>query len=92
LTDEIPHSIAVGVDKLREERDRWAVQATIYVAKPTQKPIVVGHKGRLIRKVTRQAQAELKAMYEKEVDLEMWVKVEKNWDRNFWILRRLGYA
>jgi GTP-binding protein Era len=91
LKQELPHAIAVRVEDIVEEESRWTVRAVIYVDKPTQKPIVIGHKGRLLRKVKRQSEAELRAMYEKEVAVEMWVKVEPNWAGNYWIRKQLGY-
>ncbi|MFO7821049.1 MAG: GTPase Era [Lentisphaeria bacterium] len=91
LYAELPHDIDVGISDITEHPDHWDVYATIFVNRPTQKGIVIGHKGRLLRKVRRQAEKELKEMYGLPVKLELWVKVEKNWMKNFWILRELGY-
>ena len=60
--------------------------------RPSQKGIVIGHKGRLLRKVKREATLDLEAMYECKIDLGLWVKVEKNWTKNHWILKQLGYV
>ena len=91
LYAELPHDLGVGVNDIIETADHWDVYVTLYVNRPTQKGIVIGHKGRLLRKVRRQAEKELKEMYGLPVKLELWVKVEKNWTKNFWILRELGY-
>ena len=53
---------------------------------------MIGDKGQLIKWVRQQAERELKQMYGFPVKLELWVKVEKNWRQNFWILKKLGYA
>lgn len=92
LRDELPHAVAVQTDEIEEDGERWTIRATVLVDRPSQKGIVIGDKGRLLRKVTRQAEAELQAMYEKDITLQLWVKVEPNWARNHWILKQLGYV
>ena len=91
LYEVIPHHVDVGISDIVEHDDRWEVYANIYVNRPSQKGIVIGHKGRILRKVRRLAERELKEMYGLPVKLELWVKVEKNWMKNFWILKELGY-
>ncbi len=91
LRDEIPHDIAVRVDSIEEDGDHWTVYADVLINRPSQKGIVIGHKGRLMRKVTREAELEIGAMYDVKVDLKLWVKVEKGWTKNHWILKQLGY-
>ena len=92
LRDELPHAIAVWVEKFEETPDAWNARAIIYVNKPSQKGIVIGEKGRLLRKIRRAAETELAMIYERQVNLELWVKIEKNWDRNFWLLKQFGYV
>jgi GTP-binding protein Era len=92
LRDEVPHDLAVRVGEIREKGDTWTVEADILVNRPSQKGIVIGHKGRLLRKVKREATLDLESMYDCKVDLGLWVKVEKNWTKNHWILKQLGYV
>lgn len=92
LDEELPHAIAVRVDELDEQEERWDVQATVYVNKPSQKPIVIGKKGRLLDRVRKQAEKELSETYGCRVSLHLWVKVEKKWIDNFWILKQLDLA
>lgn len=92
LRDELPHAIAVWVEKLDDRQLDWSARVVIYVNKDSQKGIVIGEKGRLLRKVRRAAEQELAHMYERNVSLDIWVKVEKNWGRNFWLLRQFGYV
>lgn len=91
LRDELPHDLAVRVGDIIERKDGWTVYADVLVNRPTQKGIVIGHKGRLLRKVKREASAELTQMFDCDVKLELWIKVEKNWSKNHWILKQLGY-
>jgi len=92
LKQELPHAVAVKIDSIDESDDRWNVRADVLVDRPSQKGIVIGHKGRLLRTAKRQAEAELSEMYERTVNLELWVKVERNWAQNHWILKQLGYV
>jgi GTP-binding protein Era len=92
LREEVPHAIAVRVDTIEEDGDDWNIGADILVDRPSQKGIVIGRKGRLLRTVRRQAEAELSDIYEQNIHLDLWVKVEKHWARKHWILRQLGYV
>ena len=91
LKDEIPYSIGVEVESIAERPEGWSAEANIYADKSSHKPIIIGHKGRVLRNVRRAAEAELTEMYGKPVTLNLWVKVEKKWIKNYWILRKLGY-
>ncbi len=92
LHDELPHAIAVRIDELDEGEKRWTIRASVLVDRPTQKGIVIGKKGRLLKKVTRQASAVIGEIYGVEVELHLWVKVEPNWAKNFFLLKQLGLA
>lgn len=92
LRDELPHAVAVVVDTLDEAEDgTWNIKCTIYVNRHSQKVIVIGEKGRLLRSVRLSSQKEIKAIYDHPAKLELWVKVEPNWSKNFWLLKKLGY-
>jgi len=92
LHDELPHAVAVWVEEIDEQEKKWTVDASIYVERHSQKGIVIGEKGRLLKWVREQAEKELYEMYGVRFKLNLWVKVEKNWRKNFWILKKLGYA
>ena len=92
LHDELPHAVAVWVEKFDDTGDIWKVNAVIYVTKPSQKGIVIGTKGRILRKVKRSAEGELETMYGRPVQVELWVKIEKDWNKNFWMLKKFGYS
>jgi len=92
LRDELPHDLAVRVGEIVEAGEEWTVYADVLVNRPTQKGIVIGEKGRLLRKVKREATHELEQMFERTIKLELWIKVEKNWAKNHWILKQLGYV
>jgi GTP-binding protein Era len=92
LRQELPYAVAVGIDHITEtDNASWAVEGKIYVNRHSQKGIVIGHKGRQLRKITRRSESELAKMYEHPVHLKLWVKVEKNWAKNYFLMRQLGY-
>ena len=93
LKDELPHAIAIAIDEIEEKKSgAWAVQGTVYVDRPSQKGIVLGAKGRLLKAVCQEAKRELSEIYDRPVNVSLWVKCEKDWSRNFWMLKKLGYA
>ena len=92
LEQELPHAVAVWVEDIDEQEKKWTVDVSVMVERHSQKGIVIGEKGRLIKWVREQAEKELYEMYGVRFKLKLWVKVEKNWRKNYWILKKLGYA
>jgi len=92
LHSELPHAVAVWIENIDEQEKKWTVDATIYVERHSQKGIVIGEKGRLLKWVREQAEKELYEMYGVRFKVKLWVKVEKNWRKNFWMLKKFGYA
>lgn len=91
--EEIPYAVAVVVEefKEREPPKPLYIRATLYVEKESQKPILIGARGRMLKRIGSAARQELELLLERPVYLELWVKVEKNWSRDDRTLRRLGY-
>ncbi|MEX2607431.1 MAG: GTPase Era [Kiritimatiellia bacterium] len=92
LHQELPHSIAVWVEHLQEQENKWTIEAHVYVRQNSQKGMVIGNKGRLLKAVRGEAARDLHDIYGVDIKLNLLVKVVKDWDKNFWILRKLGYA
>ena len=92
LHQEVPHSVAVVVEEFQERReDLTYISATIYVEKASQKGIVLGQEGKMVKRIGTAARKEIEALLGKRVYLELWVKVSKKWRRDEGALRRLGY-
>ena len=92
LEEEVPHATAVVVDDYEQRPgDSLFVAATIFVEKDSQKGIVIGSGGRMIKRIGSEARRELERFTGQHVFLELWVKVRKNWRRNERFLRQLGY-
>lgn len=91
--DEIPHSVAVEVEEMKERKghDTVFVRATIYVERESQKGIVIGKKGKLLRAIGVEARKEIEALLGTKIYLELWVKVSKDWRNKESTLRQLGY-
>jgi len=93
LHQEVPHSVAVAVEEFQERReDLTYISATIYVEKASQKGIVLGQEGKMLKRIGTAARKEIEALLDKRVYLELWVKVSKRWRRDEGALRRLGYV
>ncbi|MER7547716.1 GTPase Era [Actinomadura sp.] len=94
VRDELPHSIAVVVDEMapREGRDDLVdVYAHLYVERPSQKGIIIGHKGSRLREVGAAARRQIEALLGTKVFLDLRVSVLKDWQRDPKQLRRLGF-
>jgi len=93
MRQELPYSSAVTVDKMEEIPDRnlLSIAARIHVETESQKGILIGQKGRMVKAIGRSARLELEEMFNVRVYLDLKVRVEKNWTKNSKALRRLGY-
>ena len=91
--EEVPYATAVVVEqfKEREEKNLVVIKATIQVERKSQKGILIGEKGRMLKEIGCQAREEIEALLGAKVFLELWVKVEENWREDPGALRRLGY-
>jgi GTP-binding protein Era len=93
LQQEVPHSIAVEVDEFSVRDDGMTyISAVIYVERASQKGIVLGQKGSMIKRIGQAARPEIEKLVEGPVYLELWVKVWEKWRTREGMLRRLGYA
>ena len=93
--EEVPHSVAVTIDDIREsseDSEMLDVNATIYVERASQKKIIIGSGGAMIKKIGTLARKELKLLLSQKLYLELWVKVEEDWRNKKSDLRRLGYT
>ena len=88
---EIPYAVEVETEEFLEDDDIIRIKAVIMVERDTQKGINIGHKGAAIKKVGIQAREDLEKFFGKQIHIEMFVKVNKNWRSNTYQLRRFGY-
>tara|TARA_B100000949_G_scaffold187090_1_gene169492 strand:- start:525 stop:1424 length:900 start_codon:yes stop_codon:yes gene_type:complete len=88
---EIPYSVEVETEEFFEDEDIIRIRSVIMVERDTQKGIIIGHKGAAIKKVGVEARKDLEKFFAKQVHIELYVKVNKNWRSNSQQLRRFGY-
>ncbi|MDA3907362.1 MAG: GTPase Era [Bacteroidales bacterium] len=88
---EIPYSAEVEVEEFKEEEKIIKMRANIYVARDTQKGIIIGHQGKMLKKVGTSARIDMEAFFDKKVFLELYVRVQKDWRNNERDLKRFGY-
>ena len=89
--DEIPHSVAITVDKYQESEEIDRIYATIYCEQKSQKGILIGKGGSLLKKIGTDARLELEKIIDKKVFLALEVKVEKDWRKKENLLKNFGY-
>ncbi len=92
LQEEVPYSVAVIIDEFKERSENLVyIAAIIVVERKTQKAIILGEKGRMIKKIGQAAREEIEHVLGKRVYLDLWVKVKPKWRKKEEELRRLGY-
>jgi len=91
LRHELPYGLTVQLERFAQEERGVAIEAVVWVERESQKGIVVGKGGAVLKKIGRQARLELKREYGRPVHLELWVKVRENWADSDKDLARFGY-
>lgn len=90
--DEVPHAIAVDVDEMKTRDDGMTyVRATIYCERDSQKGIIIGKRGAMLREIGGEARVDIERLLATKVYLDLWVKVKKDWRNKSGMLSELGY-
>jgi len=90
---EMPYAVAVSVEEYKEDpvKDRVRMQVTLYVEKESQKGILIGAAGGMLKEIGKAAREELEGLLGVSIYMELWVKVKKDWSRNNRFLKEMGY-
>ncbi len=88
---EIPYSVEIDTEEFIEDDDIIRIRSVIMVERETQKGIIIGHKGQAIKWVGIEARKDLEKFFGKQIHIELYVKVNKNWRNDARQLRRFGY-
>ena len=94
LDEEIPHGIAVAIDRMKKRPGRSNIidiDATIICERNSHKGIIIGKQGAMLKKIGSNARYELERMLEAKVNLKLWVKVTKNWRDSDFLIKNFGY-
>lgn len=92
LNDEIPHGIAVAIDSMKYRRKIVDIDATIICERDSHKGIIIGKQGTMLKKIGSTARFEIEKMLECKVNLQLWVKVKKDWRDSDFLIKNFGYT
>jgi len=88
---EIPYSVEIEIESFKDEKNLIKIRALIHVVRDSQKGIIIGHKGAMLKKVGTEARHDMEDFFRKKVFLELYVKVTKDWRDKPVVLKRFGY-
>lgn len=91
LDKEVPHGIAIEIDKMEEKENITNIYASIFCEKGSHKGIIIGKNGEMLKKVGSLARNDIEKMLDKKVYLELWVKVKPDWRNNNHLIKNFGY-
>ena len=96
LQDEVPHGVAVGVETMKERDNSKGetildVSATIYCERESHKGIIIGKGGSMLKRIGSEARRDIENMLEAKVNLQLWVKVKKDWRDSDFLLKNFGF-
>lgn len=91
LQEEVPHGIAVAIDRMKMEKRVMQIDATIICERDTHKGIIIGKQGSMLKKIGSTARYEIERMLDCKVNLRLWVKVQKNWRDSDFLMKNFGY-
>ncbi|MGC8740000.1 MAG: GTPase Era [Candidatus Sumerlaeaceae bacterium] len=89
--EEVPYSVFTKVEQFEERPDKDYIRVVIYVERESQKPIIIGKGGKLIKRIGMEARQDIEKLTGRPAYLELWVKVRKNWRKNDFDLRNFGF-
>jgi len=88
---EVPHSVAVSIDRFEETPEIVHIDATVHCTRAGQKAILIGHKGEKMKQIGTAARQQIEAMIERKVNLKLWVKVSEDWFESQDLMADIGY-
>lgn len=91
LEEEIPHGIAVSIESMKYRKNIVDIEATIVCERESHKGIIIGKGGAMLKKIGSQARPEIEDMLERKANLQLWVKVKKDWRDSDFLLKNFGY-
>ncbi|MCB7302814.1 GTPase Era [Bariatricus massiliensis] len=91
LNEEIPHGIAVYIDKMKQRKNIMDIDATIVCERDSHKGIIIGKQGAMLKKIGSTARYEIERLLDTKVNLQLWVKVKKDWRDSDYLIKNFGY-
>lgn len=91
LNEEIPHGIAVSIERMKARKKVIDIEATIICERDSHKGIIIGKQGAMLKKIGSNARFEIERMLDSKVNLQLWVKVKKDWRDSDFLIKNFGY-
>jgi len=91
LDEEIPHGIAVVIDRMKDFKTITQIDATIICERESHKGIIIGKQGAMLKKIGSAARFEIERLLDRKVNLKLWVKVKKDWRESDFLIQNFGY-
>jgi GTPase len=91
LREEVPHGTAVEILEMKQQKNGYNIEATIYCEKDSHKGILIGKNGAMLQKIREYSEEDIKKFLQQNLTLNLWVKVKKDWRDNSYVLKDLGY-
>lgn len=91
IDEEIPHGVAVTIESMKYSKKIVNIEATIICEKDSHKGIIIGKGGAMLKKIGSQARPEIEELLEQHVNLQLWVKVKKDWRDSDYLIKNFGY-
>lgn len=94
LKEEVPHGLAISIEKFkkREDKNMYDIECNIYVERETHKGIIIGKGGSMLKQIATEAREDAERLLDAKVNLQIWVKVEKNWREKENLVKKFGYS
>lgn len=91
LDKEVPHGIAIEIERMQEKKNLTSVNAVIYCEKASHKGIIIGKNGEMLKKIGTLARGDIEELLGRKVYLELWVRVKNDWRNNSFLMKSFGY-
>jgi len=92
LEKEVPHGIAIEIERMQEKKSLTAINAVIYCEKASHKGIIIGKNGEMLKRVGSMARGDIEKMLDKKVYLELWVRVKNDWRNSDFLMKNFGFT
>ena len=91
LSDEIPHGVAVSIESMKYKKNIVDIEATIFCERDSHKGIIIGKNGAMLKKIGSMARRDIEELLERQANLQLWVKVKKDWRDSDFMIKNFGY-
>lgn len=93
LNEEVPHGLAISIERFKKRKDKnfYDIEVIIYVEREAHKKIIIGRGGSMLKRIGTESREDIENLLDAKVNLQIWVKVQKNWREKDNLVKRFGY-